>query len=48
MKEIRELADSIGSQIKIDEIFDEFATSLYHSGILEEVVISCKPLGIFW
>ena len=47
MKEIRELADSISSQIKIDEkieIFDEFAKSLYHSGILEEVVISCKLL----
>ena len=45
MKEIRELADSISSQIMMDEkmeIFDEFAKSLY--GILEEVVISCKPL----
>ena len=41
MKEIRQLADSISSQIMMDEkmeIFDEFAKSLY--GILEEVVIS--------
>ena len=45
MKEIRELADSISSQIMMDEkmeIFDEFAKSL--CGFLEEVVISCKPL----
>ena len=44
MKEIRELADSISSQMMIDEkmeIFDEFAKSLYR---ILEVVISCKPL----
>ena len=44
MKEIRELAYSLSSQIMMDEkmeIFDEFAKSLF--GILEEV-ISCKPL----